>query len=407
MTLHFGSPAGALGGQGVGQGVAQAVAQAVGQGVEQAPEADKANTPSKTSSKTRKKPTHADVPVASDTPKMPLPVEPVASAYSRPLAPEATMADDRLDDTIRPKTLDTYIGQTDIKALIQLSIAAAKERQEPMDHVLLYGPPGLGKTTLALTIANAMGSQAHLTSAPALERPRDIVGLLMALQPGDVLFVDEVHRLNRCTEEILYPAMEDGVLDRVIGKGAGAKSLRVPLAPFTLVAATTKPGDLSNPLRDRFGILQRLNYYSVPELVAIITRSAEILGLPITPAGAQALAERARGTPRIANRLLRRVRDYATVHQHSEVCQQVAVTAMNFYQIDPQGLDETDRRLLTLIAERFNGGPVGVEAMAAALGEDARTVEDLIEPYLLQMGFIHRTPRGRVLSPTFRLSMAE
>jgi holliday junction DNA helicase RuvB len=317
----------------------------------------------------------------------------------RPLAPEANPADDRLEDRIRPQTLDAYIGQSDLKALITLSIQAAKQRNEPMDHVLLYGPPGLGKTTLALTIAHAMGAKAHLTSAPALERPRDIVGLLMALQPGDVLFVDEIHRLNRCTEEILYPAMEDRVMDRVVGKGATAKSLRVPLPPFTLVAATTKPGDLSNPLRDRFGILQRLNYYTPADLATIILRSAQILDVAMAADAAQLLAQRSRGTPRIANRLLRRVRDYATVQQQPLITVPVALESMAFYQIDPRGLDETDRRLLDLIKQRFNGGPVGVDALAASLGEDARTVEDLIEPYLLQMGYIQRTPRGRVLNP--------
>lgn len=317
----------------------------------------------------------------------------------RPLAPEANPADDRLDEKIRPQTLDAYIGQTELKALITLSIQAAQQRNEPVDHVLLYGPPGLGKTTLALAIAHAMGAKAHLTSAPALERPRDIVGLLMALQPGDVLFVDEIHRLNRCTEEILYPAMEDRVMDRVVGKGASAKSLRVPLPPFTLVAATTKPGDLSNPLRDRFGILQRLNYYQAHDLATIISRSAGILGMDLAPEAAVLLAERSRGTPRIANRLLRRVRDFATVQQHPCVTGPLALEAMTFYQIDPRGLDETDRRLLSLIKDRFNGGPVGVDALAASLGEDARTVEDLIEPYLLQMGYIQRTPRGRMLNP--------
>ncbi len=309
--------------------------------------------------------------------------------------------DERQEQTIRPKTLDDYIGQSALKESLLISIHAATGRGEPLEHTLLYGPPGLGKTTLAMVLANEMNTNIHVTSAPALERPRDILGILMSLEPGSVLFIDEIHRLNKVAEEILYPAMEDFTLDRTIGKGHAAKILRVPLPKFTLIGATTKAGALSSPLRDRFGIVYRLNFYNEIELNAIIRRSAEILGIAVEPQGASTIGQRSRGTPRIANRLLRRVRDFVEVRRKGQksINSAAAEEALNLFEIDPLGLDPTDRRLLSLIIENFNGGPVGVETLASALGEDARTIEDVYEPYLLQAGLLNRTPRGRTVTP--------
>jgi Holliday junction DNA helicase RuvB len=303
------------------------------------------------------------------------------------------------EDKIRPNDLANYIGQKDLKEVITIAIQAAKQRKEPLDHILLYGPPGLGKTTMSLILAQEMGVNCKITAAPALERPRDITGLLVSLQPGDILFIDEIHRLNRVTEELLYPAMEDKRLDITIGKGQAAKIRSIPLAPFTLIGATTKIGALTSPLRDRFGLIQRLKFYEIDELTQIVLRSAEILNLEITTDGAIEIARRSRGTPRISNRLLRRVRDYAQV-KGSDTCinQAIANDALNLHNVDPLGLDWTDRLVLSTMIENFNGGPVGLEAIAAATGEDAKTIEEVYEPYLLQIGFLNRTPRGRVVT---------
>lgn len=313
---------------------------------------------------------------------------------------QETNYDQRLENTIRPKTLAEYIGQSALKESIQIGLDAAKNRQEALDHLLLYGPPGLGKTTLAMVIAQEMQAEIHITSAPALERPRDIIGLLMGMKSGSVLFIDEIHRLNKVAEEILYPAMEDYTLDRTIGKGESTKILRVPLPRFTLIGATTKAGALSGPLRDRFGLIYRLNFYTQEELAKIVTRSAGILNIQVAEAGALAIAKRSRGTPRITNRLLRRVRDFMEVkraHQDT-IDEALAQEALDLFDIDFAGLDPTDRALLKLIIENFSGGPVGLETLASALGEDHRTIEDVYEPYLLQMGLINRTPRGRVVT---------
>lgn len=312
-----------------------------------------------------------------------------------------TEFDLRDEQTLRPRRLDEYIGQSQLKETIRLSLDAAKHRAEPLDHVLLYGPPGLGKTTMAMVLAEEMEAEIHITSAPALERPRDIVGLLMALKPGSVLFIDEIHRLNKVTEEILYPAMEDFALDRTLGKGHMTKTLRVPLPRFTLVGATTKAGSISSPLRDRFGIVYRLNFYTSEELVQIVQRTASLLSIGVSEDAALAIAKRSRGTPRIANRLLRRVRDYAQVRLKTSdlLDPNAAEEAMDLFEIDKLGLDPTDRLLLTKIIENFAGGPVGIETLAAAMGEDIRTIEDVYEPFLLQAGMLQRTPRGRVISP--------
>lgn len=300
------------------------------------------------------------------------------------------------EETIRPQKLADYIGQKDLKEVLQIAIQAAKARQDPLDHLLLYGPPGLGKTTMSLILAAEMGVNCKITAAPALERPRDITGILINLKPGDILFVDEIHRLNRMTEELLYPAMEDARLDITIGKGQSAKTRSLALSPFTLVGATTKVGSLTAPLRDRFGIIQRLRFYEPDELTLIVLRTAQILQTTVTEAGAAEIARRARGTPRIANRLLRRVRDYAQVKQIDSITPAVAGTAMDIFNVDPVGLDWTDRLVLSTMIEQFKGGPVGLEAIAAATGEDAKTIEEVYEPYLLQIGFINRTTRGRV-----------
>ncbi len=313
---------------------------------------------------------------------------------------QETPYDHRLENTIRPKTISDYIGQSALKESIQIGLDAAKSRNEALDHLLLYGPPGLGKTTLAMVIAQEMSAEIHITSAPALERPRDILGILMSMKPGSVLFIDEIHRLNKVAEEILYPAMEDFALDRTIGKGEGTKILRVPLPRFTLIGATTKAGSLSGPLRDRFGLIYRLNFYSHEELADIVLRSAKILNIEASQEGALAIASRSRGTPRIANRLLRRVRDFMAVKKAGEtlINDAMANEALDLFEIDHLGLDPTDRQLLKLIIENFSGGPVGLDTLASSLGEDPRTLEDVYEPYLLQAGLINRTPRGRTVT---------
>ncbi|MBD2112905.1 MULTISPECIES: Holliday junction branch migration DNA helicase RuvB [Cyanophyceae] len=306
------------------------------------------------------------------------------------------------EDTLRPQRLQDYIGQSSLKEVLGIAIQAAQSRQEPLDHLLLYGPPGLGKTTMALILAQEMGVTCKITTAPALERPRDIAGLLVNLKPGDVLFIDEIHRLPRVTEEILYPAMEDSRLDITIGKGQSARTRSIPLCPFTLVGATTRVGALSSPLRDRFGLIQRLRFYEIDELQPIVLRTADVLKTPIEPAGAEEIARRARGTPRIANRLLRRVRDYAEVKRAGPITAALAAEALELFNVDPCGLDWTDRRLLSVMIENFGGGPVGLDTMAASTGEDPQTIEEVYEPYLLQIGYLQRTPRGRVVTPAAR-----
>jgi holliday junction DNA helicase RuvB len=303
------------------------------------------------------------------------------------------------DEKLRPQKLSEYIGQRELKEVLQIAIQAAQHRNEPLDHLLLYGPPGLGKTTISLILSTEMNVNCKVTSAPALERPRDIVGLLMNIQRGDILFIDEIHRLSRMTEELLYPAMEDFRLDITIGKGQSAKIRSLPIQPFTLIGATTRVGALTSPLRDRFGFVQRLRFYEPDELSKIILRTAKILKMDITPDAAEEVARRSRGTPRIANRLLKRVRDFASVKKMAIVTQEVATEALELFNVDPCGLDWTDRRLLSVMIEHYNGGPVGLETLAAATGEDSQTVEEVYEPYLLQIGYLNRTPRGRVATP--------
>lgn len=312
------------------------------------------------------------------------------------LSPQANAQEtDNSEDKVRPQKLDDYIGQKKLKSILKMAIAAAQGRQDPLDHLLLYGPPGLGKTTMSLILAAEMGVDCKITSAPALERPRDITGLLVSLKPGDIIFIDEIHRLNRMTEELLYPAMEDFRLDVTIGKGQTAKIRSLPLPPFTLVGATTKAGALSSPLRDRFGIIQRLRFYELDELTLIVNRTAKILNTTIIESGAREIARRSRGTPRIANRLLRRVRDYVQVENAETITEDLAATAMDLFDVDTEGLDWTDRLVLNTIIQQFNGGPVGLEAIAAATGEDRKTIEEVYEPYLLQNGYLSRTHRGR------------
>ncbi len=336
-------------------------------------------------------------------PKKPIPSTDLTTPDLEILKAEHTNSDEKIqEETLRPSSIAEYIGQKDLKGVLDIAIQAAKVRGESLDHLLFYGPPGLGKTTMSLILATEMGVNCKITAAPALERPRDIVGLLMGLQPGDILFIDEIHRLPRMTEEILYPAMEDFRLDITVGKGSTAKIRSIPLPKFTLVGATTKVGALTSPLRDRFGLIQKLRFYDVDELTLIVQRTATILQTIITPDGAAEIARRSRGTPRIANRLLKRVRDYAQVKQHVSIDRAVASTALEIYNVDPLGLDWTDRLLLTTMVEQFNGGPVGVDALAASTGEDSHTIEEVYEPYLLQIGYLHRTPRGRVVTAAAR-----
>ena len=313
--------------------------------------------------------------------------------------PEAVDYDKNFENCIRPKSFDTYIGQSALKDTLKITIKAAQKREKPLDHLLFYGPPGLGKTTLAGVIAQEMGVEIKITSAPALERPRDIIGILMSLQGGEILFIDEIHRLNKVAEEILYPAMEDFYLDMTTGKSQTVKTLRVPLPKFTLIGATTKAGELSGPLRDRFGIIHRLEFYTDEELAQVIKRTAGILEIEIDEKGALAIARRSRGTPRIANRLVKRVSDYALVKHDGKITDDIANKSLDILKIDEFGLDTTDRCLLKLIIEKYEGGPVGIETIAAAIGEDVRTLEDVCEPFLLQAGLLQRTPRGRKVSP--------
>ena len=306
--------------------------------------------------------------------------------------------DIRNDDTLRPKLLTDYIGQKKAKEMMKVYIEAAKGRKEPLDHVLLYGPPGLGKTTLAGIIANEMGVHIKITSGPAIEKPGDVAAILNNLKEGDVLFVDEIHRLNRQVEEVLYPAMEDFAIDVVIGKGATSKSIRLELPKFTLIGATTRAGMLSAPLRDRFGVVNRLEYYTLAELETIIMRSAKVLGVKIEKEAALEMAKRSRGTPRVANRLLKRVRDFAEVKYDGKLTKEVAAEVLTLLNIDSYGLDHIDRQILTTMIEKFSGGPVGLETIAVSIGEDTATIEDVYEPYLIQSGFIARTQRGRIVT---------
>ena len=314
-------------------------------------------------------------------------------------APDYIPEDGEIENTLRPKHLDDYIGQEKAKENLSIYITAAKMRNEPLDHVLLYGPPGLGKTTLAGIIANELDVNIRITSGPAIEKQGDLVAILSNLEEGDVLFIDEIHRLNRTVEEILYPAMEDGKIDIIIGKGPSARSYQLKLPRFTLVGATTRAGQISAPLRDRFGVILRLELYSNSELAHIVKRSSSILNIPVDDEGALQIASRSRGTPRIANRLLKRSRDFAQVKYDGVITKQAADEALSSMEIDALGLDAIDRRLLSTMIRNYNGGPVGLETIAAAIGEEAVTIEDVYEPYLMQIGFLSRTPRGRCVTP--------
>lgn len=314
----------------------------------------------------------------------------------RIIATQVEEEEKRLENSLRPQSLDEYIGQEKAKEILRVYIEAAKKRNEPLDHVLFYGPPGLGKTTLAGIIANEMGSNLKVTSGPAIEKPGDMAAILNNLSEHDVLFVDEIHRLNRQVEEVLYPAMEDYEIDIVIGKGATARSIRLELPKFTLVGATTRAGLLTAPLRDRFGVVHKLDFYSQSELLQVLKRSAGVLGVKLEDEGALELAKRSRGTPRLANRLLKRVRDFAQVRYDGVITREVAEYALDLMEVDGLGLDKGDHAILDTIIDKFGGGPVGLDTLAAALGEDAGTLEDVYEPYLIQNGFIDRTPRGRM-----------
>lgn len=401
--------------------------------VETAPANITVNTKSKETrprKKTVSKSSRATRPAMSQEPDV-SPAPPVSPAMLTDLSPsvsagvhrrhglidgEENSGDVRLEQKIRPQSLDEYIGQPALKERIRIAIAAAQQREETLDHVLLYGPPGLGKTTMASVLATEMGGDLHITSAPALERPRDLIGILMAMAPGSVLFIDEIHRLNKLAEEILYPAMEDFTLDRTVGSGPSTRILRIPIPRFTLVGATTKAGSIASPLRDRFGMALRLGYYGEEELATIVTRTAKLLDIDITEGGAGLIARRSRGTPRIANRLLKRVRDFVEVDQYQRtsearpegelgthrgavITEAMAESALALFEIDEKGLDPTDRQLLSMLVNQFSGGPVGLDTLASALGEDPRTIEDVYEPFLLQQGLIQRTPRGRMATP--------
>ena len=325
---------------------------------------------------------------------------PAGSLHGPQRRAEATAEEQgRADEALRPRRLGDYIGQSALKQVLHIALEAARHRQDPLDHLLLYGPPGLGKTTMAMVLAAELTARCRITSAPALERPRDIIGLLMTMEQGDVLFIDEIHRLPPMAEELLYPAMEDFRLDLSVGKGTTARARSIALPRFTLVGATTRAGSISSPLRDRFGMVHRLEFYTAAELQQIVERSAQLLQMDVEPSGAQAVASRCRGTPRIANRLLRRVRDYALVKACPAIDHQVVADALAMHRIDPLGLDPSDHRLLLTMAQQFEGGPVGLTTLAAILGEDADTIETVLEPYLLQIGFLQRTPRGRRLTP--------
>ena len=312
------------------------------------------------------------------------------------MSPENIDGDGEAEVTLRPQSLNEYIGQDKVKENMSVYIEAAKKRGDPLDHVLLYGPPGLGKTTLSSIIAHELGVNLRVTTGPAIEKPGDLVSLLTGLNDNDVLFIDEIHRLSRPVEELLYPALEDRVIDIIIGKGPSARSIRMDLRPFTLIGATTRAGQLSAPLRDRFGVLERLELYNTEQLTDIVRRSAMILGIPCEADGAEEIAGRARGTPRIANRLLKRVRDFADVMGNGSITKEIASIALSRLEIDRLGLDSLDRRMLSMIIKGYGGGPVGLETLAAAIGEEAVTLEDVCEPFLMQLGFLGRTPRGRV-----------